>query len=163
MGSKDLVLWTAKQEIGGIGPRKPTTEQLDKYFRESGSGYTSYAAADSHTQNNWCGIFAVYCLSMGGISCYWGINPQMNAWGICPLYDEIEVVYGSQGIRGGDVGVAASRSHHFLIEEVVEEYDYVACLEGNGDPPANAQWMGGVLTAKSRTLSQVAWYYRVRY
>ena len=160
MGSRDLVFWTAKQEIGGMGPRKPTEEQLDRYFRAAtGSGY---ADADSHTRNNWCGIFAVYCLNEGGISCYWGINPQMNQWGICPLYDEIEVVYGSSGLTSGDVGVAASRSHHFLIEEVVEEYDYVACLEGNGDAP-DAPSLGGVLIAKPRTLGAVAWYYRVHY
>jgi hypothetical protein len=163
MGSRDMVIWTAKQEIGGMGPRQPTQEQLNRYFSESGTGYATYSAADQHTRNNWCGIFAVYCLTQGGISCYWGINPQINQWGICPLYDNIEVFYGSSGMASGDVGVAASRSHHYLIEEVVEDYDYVACLEGNGDPPSNAQWMGGVLTAKTRTLAQVAWYYRIHY
>jgi len=161
MGSKDIVMWTAKQEIGGIGPRQPSADQLDKYFRAATG--SAYSAADDHTKSNWCGIFAVYCLMEGGISCYWGINPQMNQWGICPLYDEIEVIYGNSGIVSGDVGVAASRSHHFLIEDVVEEYDYVGSLEGNSSPPSDAQWMGGVLAAKSRTLGDVAWYYRIHY
>jgi hypothetical protein len=163
MSTKDRVIWTAKQEIGGMGPRQPTMEQLDKYMSSSGTGYGSYAAADKHTRDNWCGIFAVYCLNEGGISCYWGINPQINQWGICPLYGEIEVIYGSSGIMNGDVGVAVSQSHHFLIEEVVEEYDYVRCLEGNGSSPDAPPAWGGVLVAKGRTLGQVAWYYRIHY
>jgi hypothetical protein len=116
--------------------------------------------ARGSTPNNWCGILVIYCPTQG-ISCYWGINCDQPV-GIIRSTTTSHV-YGSSGLASGDVGVATSRSHHYLIEEVVEDYDYVACLEGNGDPPSNAQWMGGVLTAKTRTLAQVAWYYRIYY
>jgi hypothetical protein len=155
---RDLITSAAIQEYFESGDGgKPTAKQLDKYFQAARVGFKNYEQADKHTKNNWCGIFAVYCLQRAGLTdARWGINPQINRWGIC---GPVEVVLGNKGIQVGDVGVIRDRSHHFVITEV--SVNHVTCIDGNGDPPPKQAYLGGVITPKERSISDIAWYYHV--
>jgi hypothetical protein len=157
---RDLITSVAIQEYFETGDGgKPTMKQLDKYFQAAKVGFKSYNQADKHTQTHWCGIFAVYCLQRAGLNdARWGINPDIGVWAICGPVKVITKQRG-KGIQVGDVGVIQKESHHFIITEVSDTH--VTCIDGNGDPPSNMAYLGGVIIPKQRSLSDIAWYYHV--
>jgi hypothetical protein len=170
MGIRDEIIAIASLEIG-TPPRSPSREQLDKYIQWSGLPYRDWAQASAGTKTNpsrikenWCGLFAVYCLRKAGLtSCYWGINSKVNEYTICGPADTLTLVHGTNGIRRGDVAVYKSMSHHFIVDEVVEEYDFVWSYEGNGDAGAGNYGDGsltkGVLNISSKCLSNIQYYF----
>ncbi len=87
----------------------------------------------------------------------WDLNLGLKwNWGIC---GPVQVIKGSQGIEVGDVAIVNARSHYVLISQVIP--GYVMCIEGNGDPPANMQYLGGVITTKQRPVAKITAYYRL--
>jgi len=63
------------------------------------------------------------------------------------------------GIEVGDVAILNARSHCVPISQVIPRY--VMCIEGNGDPPANMQYLGGVIATKQRPAAKITAYYRL--
>jgi len=65
-------------------------------------------------RKSWCGVFAVYCYRLAGINVMWDMSRPgpvgitTNNWS--PTF--------AQDIKPGDIGVVASKQHHFLIESV---------------------------------------------
>jgi len=146
------ILDFARKELAESNGGQPSAAQLDRYAMAAvGKPY----AQSGTIQGNWCGAFAVYCMRMAGLqSCHWGINAQTNKFGIC---GPVQVIWGDRGMmRTGDAAILyGDYSHHVLVEEAVEEYDYLSLVEGNG-----GAW-GGMLNARSTALSNAYCYYRV--
>lgn len=131
---------------------KPTPEQLDKYFQAAGLGWKGFKDADKHSQNNWCGFFACYCLKEAGLQ---GVKwlPGLGLGG------PVKKVWGHKGIQPGDVAVLAHNSHHIVVSQVGP--GFIADVEGNGDPPANMKYLGGVITTAQRPLGAITAYYQI--
>jgi hypothetical protein len=134
---------------------KPTPDQLDAYFQASGL-FADYASADSHSQKNWCGFFATYCMKSAGLSTpHW-----LPGQGIVGNPMEIQKQWGYAGVQPGDVAILAHNSHHIVIYEVGP--DYIVDIEGNGDPPPDQQYLGGVITTKRRDITAITAYYQIQ-
>jgi len=71
----------------------------------------------------------------------------------------VQVIKGCQGFEVGDVAILNAESHHVIVSQVIP--GYVMCIEGNGKPPANMQYLGGVITTKQRPAANFTAYYRI--
>jgi hypothetical protein len=165
---RDRIIQFAYWELCNQQGGKPTEGQLLKYLRNSGTGYTSFDQTGADIlRKGWCGIFAVYCIRSAGLPVYWGINKSFNKWGIC---GPVEWTSGTDGMTRGDAAIGwggagheTAGNHHFLIAETNDfgEGTEALCLDGNGNPPGNQQFLGGVITWIYRPLDKVASHYKL--
>jgi len=120
--------------------RRPTKEELDKYFRESEAG----PAFDPTV--HWCGIFATYLLKKAGVRCHWvrsvGITNDEGA-------SDLETANPPEAqldLRIGDVLIREPEHHHIIVLEPVS-VGAIRCVEGNagglGNPLLAMNWGGG--------------------
>lgn len=133
----------AREEMKGAKERRPSNDELNNYFIESGwkEGY--------NTTTHWCGIFATYLLRKAGAKVHWvkgrGIhnlvgaeNPEGKTSIIGPYFGrkrEIkatkQIVYDNT-IMVGDICVRGVGQHHFIVLCPPDEHGtFEHCVEGN--------------------------------
>ncbi len=135
----------------------PSADEMDMFFREALG--IPYAQADYHTQKNWCGIWAAFILRRVGLPVKWGPIPY--GWGVTGPRSVIipNPTNSPSGAVPGDIGVYSPAdspgwSHHFIIVDIVEEYDYLETLNGNGP------W-GHIARGRGSISGSMNWYYRI--
>jgi hypothetical protein len=144
---KNILDW-ARWDMAHQNSYTPTKSELNNYFIESG------ANSKGNDGRPWCGIWATFILRKAGMNVKWG-PLNKHGWGIVDLSGGfITLRGGSAGIRPGDVAVIPALNHHFFIEDVVEEYDYLQTLDGN-------QEYGSIRRRYDRSLSDLQFYYRI--
>jgi len=118
----EIIGW-AKWDMNYEDYYEPTKEELDSYFKTTGASQYGYSK-----KIQWCGIWACYILRRAGLNVRW-----LSAKGIQNVTGkQVTLVSGGQGLRPGDVAVVNNGYvHHFIIEDVIEEYDMIISRDGN--------------------------------
>lgn len=154
---KSNFLRLAIDELQGIDKRQPTYSELNKYFVECGSTWTSFDPTV-----NWCGVFAAYLLRKAGAKIRW-----VMGWGIHNLTGTenpegniyVQMIYGNKGISIGDIAVRDSSNHHFIVLTPPDNYGNYKCVEGNYGGVGNP-WLHHGWNYKNN-ISRVNLYYRI--
>ncbi len=127
---RDRFMQLAVEEMKGAKQRRPSIEELNKYFIGCDSVWKGY---DANT--HWCGIFATYLLRKAGAKVRW-----VMALGIHNLvgrenpegYMHTTFHKGNTGIGVGDICVRGRGRHHFIVFGPPDEHgNFERCIEGN--------------------------------
>lgn len=134
---RDRFMMLAIEEMKGIKERRPTMDELNKYFIECDSIWNGY-----NSTTHWCGIFATYLLRKAGAKVRWvwrrGIHNLTGADN--PEGDMNVRMYFSKkqgdsyvnNINVGDICVRGDGQHHFIVLEPPDEHGtFGHCVEGN--------------------------------
>jgi hypothetical protein len=157
---RSMIISKANEEIGGYGSDEyaPTRDDMDFYFQTA--WHYPYSSASSHTKSHWCGIWATYILIQAGINASWG--PISGGYGVSSK--QVKRHNGNSGLQPGDIGYCRYingkvADHHFLVIDVVEDYDYVECIDGNAGGTGNG--FGTIRRIRTRLLSDIDCYYEI--
>jgi hypothetical protein len=137
------VIEFALAEMQGQVKRKPTPDDLKRYFTGCGGPWTAF---DNNT--SWCGIFATYVLRRANLHVSWRMGHGI---------DGMTRVDGNEGLSIGDVAVrGAANNHHFIVLDDTPS-GIIDAVEGNYGGVGNP-WLHHGHNPKNN-LSSVIYYY----
>ncbi len=156
----------ANQEMKGAIERTPTTEELNKYFRECNGGYSGYDQSI-----HWCGIFCTYLLRKAGANVKWvpskgmdNVTGKENPDGKLYITRYFGTKIGKNRYKNnvmvGDICVRGIGQHHFIALGPTDEIGaFGHTVEGNYGGLANPRLHQGRRVENSKHV--VHTYYRI--
>lgn len=155
---KNRFIILAHQEMKQAKQRRPSVNELNKYFIECNGPWKGY---DPTT--HWCGIFATYLLRKAGANVKWVMSRGIhNQTGDENSTGEIHTKYyeGNNGIMVGDICVRGKGQHHFIIIGPPDESGvFEHCIEGNYGGVTNPLLHQGKRHKNNKNV--VNYYYRI--
>jgi hypothetical protein len=119
----------------------PTIAEANEALKRGGTGVKVQGAV-----KHWCGVFACSVIREAGLT--------MPRWTLLGgKIKNLELVWGSAGMRPGDIAMITAANHHFIVTAVDYAKKSMSTVEGNT--------LGQYIRAKTRKTTEPYAYYRI--